>query len=98
MSVIKPFRRNDVIYREAGDGDSMLYDAQAGLIHVINSTAAFVWDLCDGSRTIDEILNLMEEHFDVENVPNLSEDVIDILRMFEKLGLLSISGGGKTPE
>jgi hypothetical protein len=33
--------------------------------HVLNKTAAFIWEMCDGSLDADEIADRVHQHFDV---------------------------------
>jgi len=46
----------------------------SGMMHQLNLVGGTVWDLCDGSRTLDQIVDEMARDFDVER-EILREDV-----------------------
>ena len=54
MSIRKPLRKDDIFTRKMGK-EWMLYDSKNESIHIINSTAEFVWRLSDGSHSIDNL-------------------------------------------
>jgi hypothetical protein len=41
-------------------------DRREGLIHQFNKTASFLWELCDGSRTFDQLTQELCEVFEVD--------------------------------
>jgi hypothetical protein len=70
--------------REAGfrlemlDGEALLFDpAQRRLVHC-NETAALVWRLCDGERTVAEIIALLTEAYP-EQATAIPQDVQSVL-------------------
>jgi hypothetical protein len=40
---IKPIRRPNVMVQD-GEGETLLYGAEAGAIHVLNPTAKHIWE------------------------------------------------------
>jgi hypothetical protein len=54
----------DVIWRRIGD-DIVVIKEDGLSTHVLNKTAAFIWEMCDGKCGIDEIAVKLCEHFDV---------------------------------
>jgi len=68
-------------------GESLVHDQTNGKVHVLNSTAAKILELCDGSRSSDDIARLIsdETHADMQLVAG---DVAAIIRQFENLGLV----------
>jgi methyltransferase-like protein len=55
-----PEKRNDVICREEEFG-AIIFDPQAGRMHKINKTGFFIWDLCDGTRDTEQIVEIVAE-------------------------------------
>jgi hypothetical protein len=88
-----PIARNeDIIWRRVEDG-VVLIGSDGLVIHVLNKTAARIWELCDGTKGPDEIITDLCEHFDV-TPDEVSADVQDTLDRFEGLGLLKKKGRG----
>ena len=55
----------DVIWRRIGDDVVVIKDG--GLTtHILNKTAAFIWETCDGKTGIDEIASKICEKFEVK--------------------------------
>ena len=69
----------------SSDDGFVVHDADQGLVHYLNATAAIVFSLCDGEHDAGTIAVLIQEHFD------LPADAIDI-----KMGTLSktLAGSG----
>lgn len=51
----RPEGRIDNVSAEVVGHDYVLHDGATGQVHFLNQTAALVWDLCDGTRTLREI-------------------------------------------
>lgn len=82
----RPKRRHDVAIRLI-EGEVVVLDRQAGLIHQLNHTASYIWDRCAGQFTVAEIAKQLALTFDVE--PNTAaEDAAIIIRQFQGLRLL----------
>jgi hypothetical protein len=60
--VSRPHRNPD--YRlEAIDGELLLFHPERGEIMYCNETASLIWQLCDGGRTTQEIVDLLVDTF-----------------------------------
>jgi hypothetical protein len=69
----KVYRRNpDIVYREiAGEFILVPIHHRAGevdSIYVLNETGAKVWEQVDGFRTLDDIIDLLVDEFDVDRI------------------------------
>lgn len=53
--LIQPKARQEVIVSHPGSGETVLYDAKTNKAHCLNATATFVWQQCDGTRTVRDI-------------------------------------------
>jgi pyrroloquinoline quinone biosynthesis protein D len=73
----------------------MLYDSSSNTFHVLNETAEFIWELCDGEHSVDEIEDEVRAHFDVPEGIDLRTDIERTLAALEKKGLLVPPGNGK---
>lgn len=86
-AMMAPQRRQDVIHRSAGR-QTLLYDPAADAIHVLNPTALFVWDLCDGQHAPAQIEALLRARFAATRPEDVADDVQAVLALFRDEGLL----------
>jgi hypothetical protein len=54
----------NIIWRRIGD-DVVVIKDDGLATHILNKTAAYIWELCDGKRSIDEIAVNLCERYDV---------------------------------
>ena len=79
-------RSEDVIWRKIED--KVVIIGKDGLnTFVLNKTAARMWELCDGTKSPDEIATDICELFDVSPV-EASADVRTTIEKFEQMQLL----------
>src|SRR5690242_19602799 len=69
---IQPKARQEVIISYPGSGETVLYDAKRNKAHCLNATAAFVWQQCDGTRTVRDIA----EQFATEQQTAVDESLV----------------------
>jgi hypothetical protein len=84
----RPNIRADLQYRELEDG-GVVYDTNAERIHTLNLAAAYIWNCCDGSRTVSEIASELHEQADVSRERAL-KDTSEAVEYFEREGLLRL--------
>jgi len=87
MDSLKPLRKEGILSRQLGD-ETVLYDSENGDVHIINTTAEFVWNLCDGSHSLDEIEQRIRETSEVPEEATVREDLENIIQSFNDLGVL----------
>jgi hypothetical protein len=83
---LKPFRQPD-FRLETVDGEAMLYHPARTEMQYLNPTAALVWGLCDGTRSVGEIILLLQESYP-EAREEIPSDVMAVLQEFKKNGCL----------
>ena len=66
----------------------MLFNGQEDQVHVLNRSARFIWKLCDGTHTEEDILREVREHFHAQEERNLPDEVRMILEAFRRIGLV----------
>lgn len=70
------------------DGNVAIYDDVGQMLIMLNSSAAVIWECCDGSTTVDEMVrDLAAAHPDDAAV--IGEDVRQTLRKLAELGLVT---------
>jgi hypothetical protein len=78
--------RNDLTTKWVRD-KLMVHDSANGDVHILNETAAKVFQLCDGSLTVEEIAKKLAERFDGVDYSQAYEDVKKILNTLEAKNL-----------
>lgn len=48
------------------EGETVVLDKAAGLIHQLNPTASDIWRACDGKRTTESIAEQIAGQYDIE--------------------------------
>lgn len=87
MTEIKPKRR-DGVQMAVIDNEMVLYDANLGQAGYLNTSAAAVWQLCDGALTAEGIASALAAEIG-EDPASLLPDVVAILAEFRAAGMLA---------
>jgi len=76
---------------EQRDGRVVVCDADTKVMLALNESAAALWELCDGSTTIDEMVTAICE---ISSIPDdrVRDDVERTLAEFRRAGLLALDG------
>jgi hypothetical protein len=74
------------IETEVIEGEVLLYHPQKTRAVYLNSMAAIVWSLCDGSRHVREIIDLISESY--PDAGNPAEEVFTTLKQLEENDVL----------
>jgi PqqD family protein of HPr-rel-A system len=83
-----PKSRSDVICRPLDDS-WVLFDPRAEQLHVLNLSAALVWEHLDGETSLEAIAEAVGSAFDPPMAASqVVEDVRDTLDRFRAAGLL----------
>lgn len=86
-SNFKPKRRDDVRSEDVAN-EAVLYDATRGQAVYLNDTAAIVWKLCDGTRTVTEMTALLAKELgDADG--RIAVDVAETVAKFSEAKLVS---------
>jgi hypothetical protein len=75
----------DVIAQPSGES-LVLFQMESGKYFSLNESGARIWECCDGSRTAEEITDLLMEEYDAS--PQVSNDVTILLQQLVEKGLL----------
>jgi len=87
MKIEKPVRQPGIVAKEIG-GETLLYNAEEEVIHVLNPTAKLIWELCDGEYTITDMEHMLRTNFAVPDEHDVATDIQQTLAIFSKKGLL----------
>lgn len=84
---MKPLARREQILAEAVGSELVLYDQRVKKAHRLNSTAAFLWQHCDGARSVPDLAKVVHEEMGLP----LDEDLVLLaLEQLQKQGLLQV--------
>lgn len=92
-----PIKNSAVTIREEieEDGKYILFNAENELILVINPTGRFIFDNCNGEKTIGQIIKDIEDCFTVKKDTDLATIVKEFILILLKARLISIKEGEK---
>ena len=86
MDQALPTRRANVTLQRVGR-EAILHDRASGRAHVINSSAARLWELCDGRTTVEDITTAFAASYALP-ASEVRADVETLLSTFRELGVL----------
>ncbi|HEV3407582.1 MAG TPA: PqqD family protein [Gaiellaceae bacterium] len=82
-----PVRSAAVTLERVGQ-EAILHDRERGRVHVVNGSAAHLWELCDGRATLDEIVAAFAASYGAP--PDaVRADVEGVVATFRDLGVLT---------
>ena len=82
-------RRKDTLTHEVTDADEVvIYDSNGPQLLVLNDTAAGVWLMIDGTRSVDDITAEILNHVEVERA-TVTRDVVAFLAQLEQRKLIA---------
>ncbi|MCZ6680390.1 MAG: PqqD family protein [Candidatus Poribacteria bacterium] len=82
-----PEGRDNILYRELDDG-CIVYDAESNQGHILNITAAYIWNCCDGHHSIESIARDLQGLFSL-NFEEALKHVESTIAQFQESRLLS---------
>ncbi|MFB6356652.1 MAG: PqqD family protein, partial [bacterium] len=68
------------------------YHPSEGKVFNLNGTAAFIWSVCDGDRTLDEMVEIIHEEAPDQSRSVIENDVLDFAEDLLEEGLIENSG------
>ncbi len=70
------------------DDEIILFQPASSQILYLNQSSSLIWQLCDGQRTVDDIIALLHTTYP-QSASQIRANVLDILLTFAKCGALS---------
>ena len=62
--------------------------ADMNSVYTLNETGAFIWEQINGKRTVEEIISILTEEYDIDN-NTASEDVFSFIENMSKYLIIS---------
>lgn len=78
------------------DGESLLYHPGTTTTLHLNQPSLLVWNLCDGERSVQDVITTLQEAFPDQN-EQIAEDVVDVItELREKKVLVKVTGAARS--
>ncbi len=77
-------------YLERFDDEITVYHPTLTTAVYLNETGALIWELCDGTRNIAEIIGLLEEAYP-ENRDQIQSGVVDIIAQLVEKKIVTLA-------
>jgi len=77
-----------IVLREEGD-EAFLFNPDTGSIKVLNNTGIFIWKLCNGGFSKEDILKKILDAYNIKSKESAEKDLDDFLDQAQKLGYIS---------
>ena len=71
------------------DTEALVVDVKGGLLYPLNSVGARIWDLCDGVRSVDEIVGVIADEFAAPET-TIRTDAIEFIERLADAKLISL--------
>lgn len=82
----RPIRTQDIAFRTYGS-DAVLISPEEGMVRMLNTTATRIWNLADGTHSVNDIAQILTDEFDVD-LPQAQQAVIHLLDQLAKKQLV----------
>lgn len=81
-----PFKNPDIVCRN-DQKEALLFNPASGNMLCINKTGAFIWELCDGTHAVDDMVKGITEKQEVDS-KRAGEDCSSYLKELEEAGFI----------
>ena len=71
------------------DTEALVVDVKGGLLYPLNTVGARIWELCDGTRSVDEIVVALAAEFDASET-TIRADAVEFIERLADAKLVSI--------
>ena len=82
-------RRDSLLFEEQGENLHIVMDVSSEKMLIGNNTGRQVLELCDGSRTVAEIVDSVSASYPQESREKIQEDVDQFLGMTTEMGIVT---------
>ena len=77
---------SDSIWKEISD-NILIFSHNSRKLYTLNSMGKIIWKLCDGTHTVNEIINQIASEYN-EEMKIIKEDVIDFIIKLKTFNLI----------
>ena len=69
-------------------GEAVIITPAENVIRMLNPTGSRIWELADGTRTVDEIVDVLVDEYDVD-FTRARQTTLDLLSELDEKGLIA---------
>lgn len=80
-------RQDEQVHSTVLDGESVLLNLKSGRYYTLNVVGSSVWDMCKGEHSLEEILSIVCDRFDVA-AQQAQDDIGELIMQLEQEELL----------
>ncbi|MGH2935185.1 MAG: PqqD family protein [Gaiellaceae bacterium] len=84
-----PTRSEHVISRRGPDSVTVLLNTSAGSYFTLDEVGGRIWELCDGTTTVDSIAVQLTSEYEAERA-QIEADILELLAELSSEGLVSV--------
>jgi len=81
------YKQADEALEENMDGELLIYHPPTAITLHLNGPSAVVWELCDGVRSLGEIINMVEQAYP-DQADQIEDDVKEVIEDLSSRGVL----------
>lgn len=82
-------RRVGEVWVQRETDEVAVYNPGTGALHKLNRTAFAIWELCDGTTTIEEMAAAVSELTSISEA-RATEEVVNAVDVLRRLGLIDV--------
>jgi hypothetical protein len=71
------------------DTEALVVDVKAGLLYPLNTVGARIWELCDGARSVEEIVAALVVEFEASEA-TIRADAVEFIERLADAKLISV--------
>jgi len=83
-------RNPDVGLREEDEDGGLLFNPDTRGIQAVNTTGLFIWRLCDGTRTLQDVAAAMVQEYEGAELEDVTPDAQAFIDMMVAIGFLGV--------
>lgn len=75
----RPKAKAKIAVRKVGE-ETFLFNTAKGKIKILNPTGAFIWRLCNGKHSKEDIIDKLEKKFEIKSKATAEKDLGRLLK------------------
>ncbi len=86
----KIIKRGEKTASRVIEGEAIIFTPEDSMIHSLNEVGTRIWELLEEEKTIDEIVSVICEEFEVEK-DKAEQDIDEFIELLSKKGITEIT-------